>query len=282
MSNPFDLLGNDVEDADVVVLPPKEIVKSNTSSKKADVPPPSADPSKARKNRPKPSGNEGAIRDKSAGRRNNKSKDVTDTAATKKPNTRKATDRHSRTGKTDTKKKVSQGWGDDKKELSAEKEAQADAAAEIAEDAEGSEDAEKPKTTQLSLQDYLNQQANNQFNKVPEAKKVELDAEKIEAAEKEAYAPATKVKNVKSKQLKTKEYLDFDATFAESNTRKNFGDRSNFGDRNNNNNNNRNNFNNRRGGRTARKGNNSANTDNSANTVQKNRNIDVSNLPSLA
>ncbi|CAY81387.1 Stm1p [Saccharomyces cerevisiae EC1118] len=273
MSNPFDLLGNDVEDADVVVLPPKEIVKSNTSSKKADVPPPSADPSKARKNRPRPSGNEGAIRDKTAGRRNNRSKDVTDSATTKKSNTRRATDRHSRTGKTDTKKKVNQGWGDDKKELSAEKEAQADAAAEIAEDAAEAEDAGKPKTAQLSLQDYLNQQGNNQFNKVPEAKKVELDAERIETAEKEAYVPATKVKNVKSKQLKTKEYLEFDATFVESNTRKNFGDR---------NNNSRNNFNNRRGGRGARKGNNTANATNSANTVQKNRNIDVSNLPSLA
>ncbi|KAJ1542844.1 Stm1p [Saccharomyces cerevisiae] len=242
MSNPFDLLGNDVEDADVVVLPPKEIVKSNTSSKKADVPPPSADPSKARKNRPRPSGNEGAIRDKTAGRRNNRSKDVTDSATTKKSNTRRATD-------------------------------QADAAAEIAEDAAEAEDAGKPKTAQLSLQDYLNQQANNQFNKVPEAKKVELDAERIETAEKEAYVPATKVKNVKSKQLKTKEYLEFDATFVESNTRKNFGDR---------NNNSRNNFNNRRGGRGARKGNNTANATNSANTVQKNRNIDVSNLPSLA
>ncbi|SCV04640.1 LAMI_0H17744g1_1 [Lachancea mirantina] len=214
--NPFDVLGNDVEDANVVApLPPKELVKKNTSSKKADVPPPSADPSRANKNRPKPSGNEGAFRDKSNGRRVNKGKDAPESTAAKTSHAaRRATDRQNRSGKVDTEKRVRQGWGDDRAELAAEAEGEADAQAELKDD----QSAEKTSVSnKKSLQDYLNEQANNELNKAPITKKnVEnLEAELLVKRE-EVYAEPTKVKAVKNKQQKSKQYLDFDATFADS------------------------------------------------------------------
>ncbi|CCD26966.1 Stm1p NDAI_0J00740 [Naumovozyma dairenensis CBS 421] len=269
-TNPFDLLGNDVEDPSAVVPPVviKEIVKNTTSSKKTDTPPKSADPSKARKNRPRASGNEGAIKDKSAGRYKNKSKDVPSSAATNsRDKSRRATDRHSRSGKADTEKKVNQGWGDNNKELSTEIAAEADAAAEIEADKEVAE--EDAGSQKMSLQDYLKSSANTELNKVPEPTK---NINKLEGAElfvkkEEDYVPATKTKNVKSKQLKTKNFLDFSATFSDSLPQQK-GGRKNFngkGDR--------------RGGKS---NNNRQGKRSDANPVQRNASIDTSNLPSLA
>lgn len=60
------MLGNDVEEDNAAAnLPIKEVVKKNTSSKKSDVPPPSADPTKAKK-KSKPTGNEGALKTKNS------------------------------------------------------------------------------------------------------------------------------------------------------------------------------------------------------------------------
>lgn len=62
------MLGNDVEEDNAAAnLPIKEVVKKNISSKKTDVPPPSADPAKAKK-KSKPTGNEGALKTKTATR----------------------------------------------------------------------------------------------------------------------------------------------------------------------------------------------------------------------
>ncbi|CDO94023.1 unnamed protein product [Kluyveromyces dobzhanskii CBS 2104] len=212
MSNPFDLLGNDVEDTTVVVSPPKELVKKSTSSKKADVPPPSADPSKARNNRPKATGNEAVIKDKSAGRTQNRNKDAPASTKPKRDN-RKTTDRQNRTGKTDSSKKVKQGWGDDEKELEQEQAAIADVNAELAVESEEQQPADNKK----SLKEYLEELKANSALDAPAAKKeVKFDGEQLEAKEKDVFAPATKVKKVKSKQLKTKQFLDFDVTFSDS------------------------------------------------------------------
>ncbi|CAL9731356.1 suppressor protein Stm1p [Monosporozyma unispora] len=267
MSNPFDLLGNDVEDPNQVVVPPKEIVKSTTSSKKQDVPPPSANPARANKNRSKPSGNEGAIRNKDNGRRNNRSKNVSDSAAGKRDNTRKQTDRHSRSGKSDSGKKVRQGWGDDKKELDAEEAAKADADAEIEADAEEVSNGVK----QVSLADYLKSSDNaSTLNKTVEAKPVEqIEGTELFVKEQEEFVPATKVKTLKSKQLKTKKFLDFDATFQDAQKPKRSFDRKND---------NRNN--NRRGGNKGPRKPNAKSTN--GNAVQKDNSIDTKNLPSLA
>lgn len=260
MSNPFDLLGNDVEDATVVLTPPKELVKKNTSSKKSDVPPPSANPTRANKNRPQPTGSDRAIKDKSAGRQQNKSKD-TPAPGTKKPSQRKATDRHSKTGKVDTQKRVNRGWGDDNKELAAESQAAADATAELAADSEA--DAEN--SNKMSLQAYMQELSSNSLNKVAEVVKTAETLENAEVVvkEEEVLVEATKVKQVRSKQLKTKEFLNFDATFSDAVPEA----KSNFGAK--------------RGTRGGARGG-ARGGKNTGSQAPKNQPIDTKNLPSLA
>ncbi|KAH7588460.1 Stm1 [Nakaseomyces glabratus] len=273
MSNPFDLLGNDVEDPQAAIpLATKEIVKKSTSSKKADVPPPSADPAKARKNKGKLSGNEGAIRDKKAGRDNNRARDVGSSATARRNNDRKMTDRHSRTGKTDSQKKINQAWGDNDRELTVEEQAKRDAESELAEDAEAPE-TQPAGPQKMSLADYMNQVDNNDLNKVPEARKVEETLQAEAKSDVPDYAPATKTKAVKSKQLKTKEFLQFDATFSDNN-------------RDNRDSNRRGGFRgNSRGGRGGNRGGNRGGKSNSSrggkNTAEVNKKIDTSSLPSL-
>ncbi|EDO15148.1 hypothetical protein Kpol_397p7 [Vanderwaltozyma polyspora DSM 70294] len=269
MSNPFDVLGNDVEDANVVLTAPKELVKKTTSSKKADVPPPSANPARANKNRPQPTGNERAIRDKAAGRQQNRSKDSPASAATKKSNTRRGTDRQSRSGKVDTQKRVNRGWGDDRNELDAETEAKADADAELAGDVAAQAAVAD---NRMSLNAYLQEVSSNDLNKKPE---VAREAEALENAEivfkeEEVLVEASKTKNVKSKQLKVKEFLTFDATFSDALPQQ----RSN-GNRGGRNARGRGGRNNTRGGRKPTNGNN-------GNHVEKKQGIDTANLPSLA
>ncbi|CDR38318.1 CYFA0S02e00254g1_1 [Cyberlindnera fabianii] len=209
MSNLFELLGNDVEDVNDVSLP-REIVKKNTSSKKTDTPPPSANPARANKNRPQPTGNEAAIKNKDTGRSANKAKDVQERPAKSgKP----SKDRRSRSGKTDSEKKFKQaGWtADAKSELKNEEEAAEDVAEEIAEDSE-------PKVAKKSLEEYLKEKeaAAAAANSQREGRKVEaVNEEDIIVKEQEVFVPASKEKKVKSKALKTKNFLDFDATFSD-------------------------------------------------------------------
>ncbi|CEP61387.1 Stm1p LALA0_S03e01728g [Lachancea lanzarotensis] len=220
MSNPFDLLGNDIEDPSAAApLPPKELVKKTTSSKKADVPPPSADPSRANKNRPKPTGNEAAFRDKTGGRKVNRSKDAPAETTNAKRSThaaRRSSDRQNRTGKVDTDKRVRQGWGDNKNEVTEEAAAEVDAQAEIEAD-KASEEA--PVSNKKSLQDYLDEVNSQGLNKSPVSKKTvdQLEDAELLVKKEEVYAEPTKVKNLKSKQLKSKQYVDFDVNFADSN-----------------------------------------------------------------
>ncbi|CCK68162.1 Stm1p KNAG_0A04940 [Huiozyma naganishii CBS 8797] len=274
MSNPFDLLGNDIEDPSAaVVVPPKEITKKNTSSKKADVPPPSANPARANKNRKGPTGNEGALKDKTAGRQNNRSQDVPSSGAARRDNSRKQTDRHSRTGKADTGKRVRQGWGDDKKELASEQAAEADAEAEIEADSEEKKSAIK----NISLEDYLKTQDASALDKHVEAKKVEpLENAKLFVKEEEVFVAPTKVKTTKSKQLKTKQFLDFDVSFKDNNSQGR--PRRNFDNDNRNRNNNNRNNDSRRGGKAPRK----PKTNSNGNAVEKDNSIDTMNLPTLA
>ncbi|CCE61220.1 hypothetical protein TPHA_0A01370 [Tetrapisispora phaffii CBS 4417] len=259
MSNPFDLLGNDVEDANVVVSPPRELVKKNTSSKKADVPPPSANPARANKNRPQATGNDKAFKDKSAGRDQNRRKEAP--APSKRTNNRRATDRQSRSGKVDTQKKVQRGWGDDKKELEVEVEGEADADAEL----EADKASRSAANNKMSLEDYMKSISNSEFNRVAEVTKVAetLENAHIFVKEEEVLAEATKVKTLKSREIKVKEFLDFDATFADNNssrTKKNFSNHAGKGER----------------------GSRGSNKSKSGNTVQRNTKIDTKNLPSLA
>ena len=94
----YDLLGNDVEEDAAPSAPSREVVKKNTSSKKSDAAPASADPAKAKKKK-SPTGNEAALKNK------NFNKDVAPPQSTATKHSKKPLDRHSRTGKTDSKKK---------------------------------------------------------------------------------------------------------------------------------------------------------------------------------
>ncbi|AMD19011.1 HBR110Wp [Eremothecium sinecaudum] len=205
MSNPFDLLGNDVEDSTVTTAPPKEIIKKTTSSKKADVPPPSADPSKAKNNRPKPSGNDAAFKDKQAGRSQNKNKDA---PVAGKGRENKPYDRHSRTGKTDSAKKIKQAWGDNEKQLADEEAGAAIAEAELA-----AEDVEEQQPAAISLEAYLNEQNAEKLNSTVIPQKVEkLEDAELFVKKEQVFVEPAKVKTHKPKQVKTKQYLEFDGT----------------------------------------------------------------------
>ncbi|KAI3405058.1 hypothetical protein KGF56_002143 [Candida oxycetoniae] len=209
--NLYDLLGNDVEDDSAAVAPVKEVVKKNTSSKKADVAPQSADPAKAKK-KSKPTGNEGALKTKIS----NKEEPVPQSAVSK--HQKKPFDRHSRSGKTDSKKKLQQGWGEsDNRELVNEIEGAEDAEAEL----EAEEQEEVEVTPKKSLQEYLAEQQQKQ-KELDGAKKLRQanegseqkwsSEEKIEKQE-EAYFASTHQKKTKVKAPKEKVFLEVEATF---------------------------------------------------------------------
>ncbi|KAK6534224.1 hypothetical protein TWF281_005555 [Arthrobotrys megalospora] len=149
--NPFDLLGNDIEDENDTPKPPmKEIVKKTTTSKKADVVPPkaAAAPADTRgPRRPRGEGNEGAFRDRGAGRENNRSKPTDQQGGLRERGDRggrgrggrggrgREFERHSGTGRLDTDKQVSQGWGNNKSEWTEEQAGENIAQAEAADEA---------------------------------------------------------------------------------------------------------------------------------------------------
>lgn len=212
--NLYALLGNDVEDASVVEGFPKEVTKKTTSSKKADVPPASADPSKANKNKKKATGNEAAVRSKNQ----NRSKEGP--GATPNKHQKKPFDKQSRRN-TDSKKKVKQGWGETAK-------AQADGETEGAKDAEAEVQAEvapaaPAKPQGKSLADYFEELKVKQaslegtatLRTANEGGDKWADAEKIEK-EQEEFISATHVKASKQKKNKEKKFLDFNAVFADS------------------------------------------------------------------
>lgn len=204
---------------DELALPPqapREIVRNTTSSKKSDVPPAKADPARAKKNKKGPTGNEAALKNKS----NNK--DVAPPSNTPSSREKKPFDRHSRTGKTDSKKKLKQGWGaDDKRELDDETNATGDALVEL--ENEAAEKGEPAPPAAKSLQDYLNelQLAENNLDGKRTVRSANQGAEQKwaegEVVEKhtEDFVKATHARKQKQKALKEKKYLDFSAVFAD-------------------------------------------------------------------
>lgn len=210
----YALLGNDVEDDELPKYPIKEIVKKSTSTRKADVPPPSADPAKAKK-KAKLTGNEAAIKEKD----NNRS--VAGPSSTPSKHFKKNNGPHTKYERSDSAKKVRQGWGTGAdREAEAEAEGAEDAEAEL--ESEAAEAAE-PATPKKSLQDYFAElklkQAELEGNKtIRQANQGNEDkwaaTEKIEK-EQETYVAPTAVKKNKSKAHKEKTFLEFNAVFAD-------------------------------------------------------------------
>lgn len=206
-------MGNDVEDEESGPAPmPREVVKKTTSSKKSDVAPASADPAKAKKAKKPVGGNEGALKSKAD------NKATPGPAATPSKHEKKAFDRHSRTAKTDSKKKVRQGWGDDRRELEYETRGAADAAAEQKAEAEG-----VAAPAGKSLQEYLKEKAEAETalggsRAVRQANagsdKWAAASEKIEK-EQQAYVGGSSAKKIKQKAGKEKKFLDINAVFAD-------------------------------------------------------------------
>lgn len=151
------------------------------------------------------------MKDKSAGRAANKAKGVEEPKAPRRQVRATKTDRQNKSGKTDSSKKVKQaGWTPNAEgELEAEVEGAEDAEEELAEDAE-------PKQVKKSFQDYLKEQEAAAPAVTAPTRTVEaVNEEDIIVKEQESFIQATKTKNLKSKTLKTKTYLDFDATFSD-------------------------------------------------------------------
>lgn len=216
--NLYHLLGNDVEDDSTPILATKEVVRNTTSSKKADVPPPSADPAKAKK-KAKPTGNEAALKSKP----NNK--EVSAPSSTPSKHYKKPFDRHSRSGKTDSGKKIKQSWGQKSAvdlEVEAEADGATDAATGLEEDAESADPVDT--TPKKSLADYIAELELKQ-KELDGAKKVRqanegaeskwASAEKIEKAQ-QGYVEPSVVKKAKAKAPKEKKFLEIDAKFADS------------------------------------------------------------------
>ncbi|RVD80615.1 uncharacterized protein DFL_008509 [Arthrobotrys flagrans] len=165
--NPFDLLGNDIEDENDTPKPPmKEIVKKTTTSKKADVAPPKAVAPAADSRgprRPRGEGNEGAFRDRGAGRENNRSRPTDQQGGPRERGGRggrsgrggrggREFERHSGTGRLDTDKQVSQGWGNNKSEWTEEQAGESIAQAEAAGEAPtaAAVEGEQPEATEAA------------------------------------------------------------------------------------------------------------------------------------
>lgn len=206
----YHLLGNDVEDDSIPApVATREVVKNTGSSKKADVAPAKADPARAKTNKSKPSGNEGALKTKV----NNKS--ISGPSSTPSKHSKKSFDRHSKTGKTDSAKKLKQGWGSDDKREVDESAAQEDADEEAAEEA--SEVDVSPEQQKKSLQDYFAELElkKQEFSAAKPTRTVApIDGEVIEK-EQETFVQSTQAKKFKSKVQKEKKFLDIDAKFAD-------------------------------------------------------------------
>lgn len=203
-------MGNDVEDDTTPAPVVREVVKNSGSSKKTDAAPASADPSKAKK-KAKVTGNEGAFKNKT----NNKT--VAGPSSTPSKHSKKPFDKHSRTGKTDSAKKLKQGWGsNDKRELTDETAASEDATEEAAEE-ESTEEA-SIESQKKSLQDYFAELElkKNEFNAIKKTARTvaPVEGEKIEK-EQANYLESTQAKKLKSKAQKEKKFLDIDAKFAD-------------------------------------------------------------------
>lgn len=212
----YDLLGNDVEDDTTPQLPIREVVKNTGSSKKKDVAPAKADPAKAKK-KSKLTGNEAALKSKAD------NKDTPGPSATPSKHYKKPFDRHSRSGKTDSAKKVRQGWGgDDKKELQEEVEGLEDANEDLAaENGETSTETAEPKR---SLQDYFAElkvqqeqlDTNKNLRKANEGQEGKWNANEVIEKQRESFVESSVVKKAKQKSQKEKKFLDFEASFADN------------------------------------------------------------------
>ncbi|KAI5304251.1 hypothetical protein KEM56_006699 [Ascosphaera pollenicola] len=235
--NRFDLLGNDPEeDSD---REPAAPVKATTAplprSGKRNEPqaPRRANPEKARTPKPRPGGNEGAFRDRDAGRSANRQKPV-DARGDKRHSAHHnegrdlrgnpvVGDRQPHSSRVDSKKNIAQGWGseDPKAELKDEQAGEDIAKAEAAEENAEAAFDDEPKVK--SYADFLAERANSKTEDlgVKAARQPTTTAEAFANAkavardEEDAYIKGKESKAARQRARKEKNLLDVDLRYVE-------------------------------------------------------------------
>ncbi|KAI5804345.1 hypothetical protein EDC01DRAFT_627207 [Geopyxis carbonaria] len=252
--NLYELLGNDPPEEEQPSKAPRQVVKATTSSRKRDekVAPAEVTTGASRGNgrgngRGRFAGNDGAFRDRDAGRDNNRSKSTAEGGAPTRGRGgrggrggRRDYDRHSATGRErfrDSDKQVDQGWGAQKGESEWKDEI---AAVEIAEkdatgadssdpnaataDAEAAVEEEEQKTK--TYDEYLAELAQRQADLGPPTEvrrpnegsrtdKKWATAKEIKKEEDAAYFAGEAKDKTRNRERKTKQVLDIEPRYVE-------------------------------------------------------------------
>ncbi|KAJ6057106.1 hypothetical protein N7499_009977 [Penicillium canescens] len=231
--NLYELLGNDPElDPSRPAPPPTRAVdRTADRSGKRDTPKEPAarhNEANARRGGRVTAGNEAAFRDRNAGRNNNREK-PTDEAA--QPARRRGGggrgDRQSRTGQTDTRKQVQQGWGAESGEKTWDDERQGEKIAKN-EEAEpqtpADEEAKEEPDNSKSFADYLAEKAQKETlaakpvraaNEGSKLDKKWAEAKELAKDDEESYIAGSGEKTKREKQRKEKNFLDVDLRYVE-------------------------------------------------------------------
>ncbi|CEL07993.1 Stm1-domain-containing protein [Aspergillus pseudodeflectus] len=234
--NLYELLGNDPElDPNREPEPPtRALDKPTPRHGKRDAPkeaPVRPTEGGAPRRTGKFSGNEAAFRDRTAGSRNNREKPVEE--AGKEPSNRgprtARRDRQSRTGQTDTRKQVNQGWGNQDGEKTWDDERAGENIAQTDENepqTPAEEKPEEPVDKSKSYNDYLAEKAARgdlsakpvrSANEGAKTDKKWAGAKEFKRdEEEEAYIKGKEEKGKREKQRKEKNFLDVDMRFVEA------------------------------------------------------------------
>ncbi|KAJ5341113.1 hypothetical protein N7541_010237 [Penicillium brevicompactum] len=171
-------------------------------------------------------GNEAAYRDRNAGRNNNREKPTEDGAQPARRGGRGPRgDRQSRTGQTDTRKQVQQGWGAESGEKNWDDERQGEkiAKTEEAEPQTPAEEVEEPDNSK-SFADYLAEKAQKETlaakpertaNEGSKLDKKWAAAKELSKTEEDSYIQGSSEKAKREKQRKEKNFLDVDLRYVE-------------------------------------------------------------------
>lgn len=141
--NPFLKLGNDVEDSEILIT--KENIKTNVKNHKKEDVHPRSDSAKAT----------GKKSGKLEGNNNRTKEPVVGESTKSRGSGRERSDKHSKTGKVDTQKRIRQGWGDSNTEIDAELDVEASRIAENEAAGESAAEAAAPKIETISMEDFL-------------------------------------------------------------------------------------------------------------------------------
>ncbi|KAL2813504.1 Stm1-domain-containing protein [Aspergillus cavernicola] len=239
--NLYELLGNDPElDPNRVPEPPtKALDKPAPRHGKRDAPKeaPVRSTEEAPRRAGRGGGNDAAFRDRNAGSRNNRDKPVDE--AGQEPNSRPDRggrggrggrhDRQSRTGQSDTRKQVNQGWGNQDGEKTWDDEKAGENIAQTDENqpqTPAEEKPEEPEDKSKSFAEYLAEKAARgdlsakpvrAANEGSKTDKKWASAKEIKRAEEEeAYIKGKEEKSKREKQRKEKNFLDVDMRFVEA------------------------------------------------------------------